>query len=113
MVSRSESEWFRCWGATSTSERITQPRRVQEEIVPFWRADGSLRSLAVVADRLRVLARPLEQVCARRVESMVRRDAWIDREVVERHQTGSRAVDHREGNSPAEPHHRTVVESKQ
>jgi hypothetical protein len=49
----------------SLLERFAEPRRVQEQIVPFRDACGSLCRLTIIADRLLMVACPLEEMCAR------------------------------------------------
>jgi hypothetical protein len=36
----------------------------------------------------------LQQMCARRIDPMMRRDAWIERKLIERRQAGGWALDH-------------------
>ena len=85
---------------------------MQEQVIPLRCVRGALRGATILVDRLDMMAGALEQVCTSRSQPVVRREAWIQRELVQGSQAGLGAVDHREGNRAAEAHHRAVLESK-
>jgi hypothetical protein len=87
-------------------ERVAEPRRAQEQVIPLRGVRGALRGATILVDRLRMTTGSLEQVCTRRSQPMVGREARIECQVVQGSQAISNAMFNTApcGPGPPSPH---------